>query len=101
MGMTMASKPKSDVNPGEPGTERPPRKTRAETVKQGAKAEPPRAEGDGLAKLSQDELNAMISRAAYLRAAQRGFEPGHEVEDWLAAEAEIRAMMSGRSRDKR
>jgi len=28
----------------------------------------------------------IIARAAYLRAEQRHFEPGHEVEDWLAAE---------------
>ena len=28
----------------------------------------------------------MIELEAYLRAEQRGFEPGHELEDWLAAE---------------
>jgi hypothetical protein len=31
----------------------------------------------------------MIAKAAYLRAERRNFVPGHEVEDWLAAEAEI------------
>jgi len=31
----------------------------------------------------------MIRRAAYLRALKRGFQPGREIEDWLAAEAEI------------
>lgn len=31
----------------------------------------------------------LIEKAAYLRAEQRGFEPGHELEDWLAAEAEV------------
>ena len=30
-----------------------------------------------------------IERAAYLRAVRRGLEPGHELEDWLAAEREI------------
>jgi len=30
-----------------------------------------------------------IAQRAYLRAAHRGFEPGHEREDWLAAEAEL------------
>jgi maltodextrin utilization protein YvdJ len=35
-----------------------------------------------------------IAEAAYLRAQQRGFEPGHEVEDWLAAEREIDALLS-------
>jgi hypothetical protein len=31
----------------------------------------------------------MIADAAYRRAQQRGFTPGNEVEDWLAAEAEV------------
>jgi hypothetical protein len=30
-----------------------------------------------------------VAMAAYFIAEKRGFEPGHEVEDWLAAEAEI------------
>jgi hypothetical protein len=30
-----------------------------------------------------------VAELAYYRALKRGFEPGHEVEDWLAAEAEI------------
>jgi hypothetical protein len=32
---------------------------------------------------------ALIAELAYFRAQRRGFEPGHELEDWLAAEAEI------------
>jgi Protein of unknown function (DUF2934) len=32
---------------------------------------------------------AMIAELAYFKAQSRGFEPGHEVEDWLAAETEI------------
>jgi hypothetical protein len=31
----------------------------------------------------------MIAVAAYFRAQGRNFEPGREVEDWLAAEAEV------------
>ena len=31
-----------------------------------------------------------IRRLAYLMSERRGFEPGHETEDWLAAEHEIR-----------
>ena len=34
-------------------------------------------------------IHAMIANAAYFRAEKRGFEAGHELEDWLAAEAEI------------
>jgi len=32
---------------------------------------------------------ALIAEAAYFRAQRRGFTPGHEVEDWLAAETEV------------
>ena len=31
-----------------------------------------------------------IRRLAYLMSERRGFEPGHETEDWLAAEHEVR-----------
>jgi hypothetical protein len=31
----------------------------------------------------------MIAEAAYFRAQRRGFLPGHEVEDWLAAEMQV------------
>jgi hypothetical protein len=31
---------------------------------------------------------AAISELAYFRALKRGFEPGHDVQDWLEAEAE-------------
>jgi hypothetical protein len=34
-------------------------------------------------------LFSMIAEAAYYRAEQRGFAPGGEFEDWLAAEAEV------------
>jgi Protein of unknown function (DUF2934) len=30
-----------------------------------------------------------IRRSAYLLAEKRGFEPGHETEDWLVAEREV------------
>jgi len=36
-----------------------------------------------------EEREAMIAEAAYFRAEARGFEAGHELEDWLAAEREI------------
>jgi hypothetical protein len=31
---------------------------------------------------------AEIAKAAYFRAPKRGFAPGHDLEDWLAAEHE-------------
>jgi hypothetical protein len=36
----------------------------------------------------------MIAEAAYFRSAHRGFEPGHEVDDWLAAESDIDAAIA-------
>jgi len=38
-----------------------------------------------------EEKRERIQRAAYSRAERRGFEPGHDVEDWLTAETEIDA----------
>jgi|SRR5581483_772818 hypothetical protein len=34
-------------------------------------------------------LEDEIRRLAYLLAERRGFEPGHEAEDWIAAEREV------------
>jgi hypothetical protein len=39
--------------------------------------------------MEPEEREAMIAEAAYYRAEARGFEAGHELEDWLSAEAEI------------
>ena len=36
-----------------------------------------------------EERQQMIAIVAYYRAERRGFEPGGELDDWLAAEAEI------------
>lgn len=35
------------------------------------------------------DRHSKLAEAAYVRAEQRGFAPGHELEDWLAAEPEI------------
>lgn len=41
--------------------------------------------------LDEETLKQQIAALAYQKAEQRGFEPGHEWEDWLEAEAEVRA----------
>ena len=33
--------------------------------------------------------DARIAELAYYKAERRGFEPGHELEDWLEAEREF------------
>ncbi|HEX2585272.1 MAG TPA: DUF2934 domain-containing protein [Steroidobacteraceae bacterium] len=42
-----------------------------------------------------DDRHAMIERLAYQYAESRGFSPGHDIEDWLAAEAEVDARLVG------
>ena len=41
------------------------------------------------AEVSAEEVRKLIAEAAYYRAKKRGFTPGHEVEDWVQAEAEV------------
>ncbi len=41
-------------------------------------------------RISREQL---IAEAAYHHAEARGFEPGHELEDWLVAEAEVDARL--------
>lgn len=38
---------------------------------------------------SLEQREAMIRDAAYFHYAKRGYAPGHALDDWLAAEAEI------------
>jgi hypothetical protein len=44
-----------------------------------------------------ERRHTLIAEAAYFRAQRRDFEPGHELEDWLAAEAQIDQLLSGTS----
>lgn len=41
------------------------------------------------ARSDAEQRHHRISEAAYYRAQKRGFEPGREQEDWLAAEDEV------------
>jgi hypothetical protein len=52
--------------------------------------------GAARAELSPEEVRKLVSEAAYYRAKQRGFAPGHEVEDWIQAEAEVMRRIGGR-----
>ncbi len=48
--------------------------------------------------VSENMRRSMIAQAAYLRAERRGFTGGDEVEDWLAAEAEVDALLKSGGR---
>lgn len=65
-------------------TSSPARNVRKSTTKESSSVPKLNAE-----KLKAEKRHALIAEAAYLRSERRGFAPGHEVEDWVAAEAEI------------
>jgi hypothetical protein len=45
-----------------------------------------------------EDRKALIAKAAYFNAERRGFAPGHELEDWLAAENEVDQRLAGEGR---
>ena len=47
------------------------------------------------------DMRAAIAERAYYKAELRGFEPGHDVEDWLTAERELTAFVETPSKSKR
>lgn len=42
-----------------------------------------------------ERRNAKVREAAYFHAQARGFAPGHDLEDWLAAEHDVDACLFG------
>jgi hypothetical protein len=46
----------------------------------------------------REDRHASIAKAAYFRSESRGFAPGREVEDWLAAEEEVDQRLLGEGR---
>ena len=67
--------------------------TKAEPVKtepKKAARKPEIVRSEPRANLVPINLEEEIRRFAYLLSERRGFEPGHEAEDWLAAENEVR-----------
>jgi len=56
----------------------------------------PAKNAPGPGTISQEVRRSMIAEGAYLRAERRGFAPGNEEEDWLAAEAEVDGLLRAR-----
>ena len=61
------------------------------TVTEGKSAPKPKAALNRSAgqPVSADQRQLMISEAAYYIAERRGFDAGHELDDWLLAERQI------------
>jgi len=43
-----------------------------------------------LEPVTDEQHRELVAVAAYYLAERRNFEPGHEAEDWLAAELQVR-----------
>jgi Protein of unknown function (DUF2934) len=48
---------------------------------------------------SGEDTRRRIAEAAYFRAKERGFAPGHELEDWVEAESEVMGRINGSDRE--
>ncbi len=65
-------------------------KERRKTLRKPApKTESKTASNNVPARRAPGDMRKQIEEAAYYRAKQRGFEPGHELEDWVQAESEV------------
>jgi len=49
----------------------------------------PRTEIESKEALNNEDMASRIAVSAYYKAEARGYEPGHEIQDWLEAEAEM------------
>ena len=78
------------VSPDKPKAPAKPRAPRAKKA-----ATPKGSTVSAAIEISEDVRRGMIAEAAYLRAERRGFSGGHdkEREDWIAAEAEVDALL--------
>jgi hypothetical protein len=74
------------------------RKPASVTPKPDTRAARPLSTNNVRAEASPEEIRRLIAEAAYYRAQERGFEPGHELEDWIEAESEVMGRINGADR---
>lgn len=58
-----------------------------------ARTPAPAGEQVEVIRLTALDRRSMVATAAYYRAERRQFASGHELEDWLAAEADVDALL--------
>src|SRR3954462_2425980 len=93
---TTASRPAPPAPPPATASHRPgktaPDAPSSDVIQTGA-----RSSGGSRADLSPEEIYRLIQETAYYKAKARGFQPGHEVQDWIEAEAEVRMRLDSRA----
>lgn len=71
---------------------------KAKATKVTADTSMPIGGGQAAQRPSDEQVRAWIAEAAYYRAEKRGFLPGLESDDLVAAEAEVLARTRGKQR---
>jgi hypothetical protein len=71
--------------------------SRSPASRRPAKTAPDAPSRDTRAELSPEDVYRLIQETAYYKAKARGFAPGHEVQDWIEAEAEVRLRLESRA----
>jgi hypothetical protein len=82
--VTQAAAPVENLSPVNKSVARP------EAPSKAALPKPTLVKSEARATVLPINLDEEIRRAAYLLSERRGFAPGHEKEDWLIAEHEVR-----------
>ncbi len=59
-----------------------------------SKSKPHKPHIASIASDSDVDWNSRIATAAYFKAEARGFAPGNEIDDWVAAEKDLEDYMS-------
>lgn len=52
-------------------------------------SQPPEVLDTSKNAVDEKDIASRVAVAAYYKALARGYEPGHEIQDWIEAEAEI------------
>ena len=73
-----------------------PTRSKPQTAGPAVKTAAGRRRANKAGTVSADERRRLIAEAAYFKAEARGFAAGGEVDDWIAAEAEIDALLAAR-----
>jgi hypothetical protein len=68
---------------------------KSQRASKSAKSRPKVKAPTGNALRTSEELKELIAVAAYYLAERRNFEPGHDLEDWLSAEAQVLSEAQG------
>ena len=93
---TVGAKPATAAGKPETAASKPTANRRPSDTIETRGSEPGQMRGNTRADMSPEDVYRLIQETAYYKAKARGFAPGHEVQDWIEAEAEVRLRLENR-----